>query len=162
LEQGLAADRASHLYGAGKGTGETGKERINTGALLRRLLRYLTPFRLPLIGALGLVVITALVQAAGPAVIARAIDVNIAGKDLRGLTLSMLLLLGIYIIGLLAQAGHGYLIGTVRQEVLAQLRAHIFDKVQTLPLAFFDQNKPANLISRLVNDIHPLNQFLTH
>ena len=95
MEQRLAADRATHIYGAAKGTGGTGKERINSGALLRRLLRYLTPFRLPLLGALGLVVITALVQAAGPVVIARAIDVNIAGKDLRGLALSMLLLLGI-------------------------------------------------------------------
>jgi ATP-binding cassette, subfamily B, multidrug efflux pump len=161
MEQRLAADRATHLYGAAKGTGETGKERINTGALLRRLLRYLTPFRLPLIGALGLVVITALVQAAGPAVIARAIDVNIAGKDLRGLALSMLLLLGIYIIGLLAQAGQGYLIGTVGQQFLAQLRAQIFDKVQSLPLAFFDQNKAGDLMSRLVNDIQTINQLLS-
>src|SRR5260370_22261293 len=161
MEQRLAADRAPHLYGAAKGTGETGKERINTGALLRRLLRSLTPRRLPVIGALGLVVITALVQAAGPAVIARAIDVNIAGKDLRGLTLSMLLLLGIYIIGLLDQAGQGYLIGTVGQQFLAQLRAQIFDKVQSLPLAFFDQNKAGDLMSRLVNDIQTINQLLS-
>src|SRR5260221_8166533 len=128
MEQRLAADRATDIYGAAKGTGETGKERINTGALLRRLLRYLTPFRLPLLGALGLVVITALVQAAGPVVIARAIDVNIVGKDLRGLALSMLLLLGIYTIGLLPHAGQGYLIRRVGQARLAQLRAQSVHK----------------------------------
>lgn len=158
MNQRLAADQITHIYGSTKGTDE---KRLQSGALLRRLLRYLAPFRLQLLGALVLVIITALVQAIGPALIARAIDVNITNKDLQGLTQTMLLLLGIYIVGLVSQSSQSYLIGGVGQRFLAQLRVQIFDKIQSLPLAFFDQNKAGDLMSRLVNDIQTINQLLS-
>jgi ATP-binding cassette, subfamily B, multidrug efflux pump len=158
MNQRLAADQITHIYGSARGTGQ---ERIQSGALLRRLLRYLTPFRLQLIGALVLVIISALVQAIGPALIARAIDSNIIQKDYQGLTQTMLLLLGVYIVGLLSQSGQGYLIGWVGQRFLALLRIRIFEKIQSLPLAFFDQNKAGDLMSRLVNDIQTINQLLS-
>ena len=158
MNQRLAADQKTHIYGSERGTGQ---ERIQSGALLRRLLRYLTPFRLQLIGALVLVIISALVQAIGPALIARAIDLNIIQKDYQGLTQTMLLLLGVYIVGLLSQSGQGYLIGWVGQRFLALLRIRIFEKIQSLPLAFFDQNKAGDLMSRLVNDIQTINQLLS-
>jgi ABC-type multidrug transport system fused ATPase/permease subunit len=116
---------------------------------------------LQLIGALVLVIISALVQAIGPALIARAIDLNIIQKDYQGLTQTMLLLLGVYIVGLLSQSGQGYLIGWVGQRFLALLRIRIFEKIQSLPLAFFDQNKAGDLMSRLVNDIQTINQLLS-
>jgi ATP-binding cassette subfamily B multidrug efflux pump len=158
MNQRLAADQKTHIYGSARGTGQ---ERIQSGALLRRLLRYLTPFRLQLIVALVLVIISALVQAIGPALIARAIDLNIIQKDYQGLTQTMLLLLGVYIVGLLSQSGQGYLIGWVGQRFLALLRIRIFEKIQSLPLAFFDQNKAGDLMSRLVNDIQTINQLLS-
>jgi ATP-binding cassette subfamily B multidrug efflux pump len=158
MNQRVGADQIAHIYGSGRADG---RERIQSGALLLRLLRYLTPFRLQLMGALVLVIITALVQAIGPALIARAIDVNITQKDLQGLTMTMLLLLGVYLVGLASQSGQGYLIGLVGQRFLAQLRVQIFDKIQSLPLAFFDQNKAGDLMSRLVNDIQTINQLLS-
>ena len=158
MNQRVGADQIAHIYGSGRADG---RERIQSGALLLRLLRYLTPFRLQLMGALVLVIITALVQAIGPALIARAIDVNITQKDLQGLTKTMLLLLGVYLVGLVSQSGQGYLIGWVGQRFLAQLRVQIFDKIQSLPLAFFDQNKAGDLMSRLVNDIQTINQLLS-
>src|SRR5436190_19452943 len=158
MNQRVGADQIAHIYGSGR---VDGRERIQSGALLLRLLRYLTPFRLQLMGALVLVIISALVQALGPALIARAIDVNITQKDLPGLTETMLLLLGVYIIGLMAQSAQGYLIGWVGQRFLSQLRVDIFDKIQALPLAFFDQNKAGDLMSRLVNDIQTINQLLS-
>src|SRR5437867_5095682 len=80
MNQRVGADQIAHIYGSGR---VDGQERIQSGALLLRLLRYLTPFRLQLLGALVLVIITALVQAIGPALIARAIDVNITKRSSR-------------------------------------------------------------------------------
>jgi len=161
MDQRLAKDRAAHIYGSARGSGDTEDERINSGALLRRLLRYFTPFRSQLLGVLALLVVSALTQAAGPALIGRAIDVYIAGKDSPGLAQTMILLLGIYLAGLAAQASQSYLIGSIGQRFLAQLRTQIFDKVQSLSLAFFDQHKAGDLMSRLVNDIQVINQLLS-
>src|SRR5213083_2232053 len=158
MNQRVGADQIAHIYGSGR---VDGQERIQSGTLLLRLLRYLTPFRLQLLGALVLIIISALVQAIGPALIARAIDVNITQKDLQGLTMTMLLLLGVYVVGLASQSAQVYLIGWIGQRFLAQLRVQIFDKIQSLPLAFFDQNKAGDLMSRLVNDIQTINQLLS-
>lgn len=158
MKQRVDADQIAHLYGSGRADG---RERIRSGKLLLRLLRYLVPFRLQLLAALVLVVITALVQAIGPALIARAIDVNITHIDLPGLTQTMFLLLGVYVIGLMSQSGQGYSIGWVGQRFLSQLRVDIFDKIQSLPLVFFDQNKAGDVMSRLVNDIQTINQLLS-
>jgi len=158
MNQRVGADQIAHIYGSARADGQ---ERIQSGALLLRLLRYLTSFRLQLMGALVLVIITALVQAIGPALIARAIDVNITQKDIQGLTKTMLLLLGVYLVGLASQSGQVYLIGWIGQRFLAQLRVQIFDKIESLPLVFFDQNKAGDLMSRLVNDIQTINQLLS-
>src|SRR2546429_1589589 len=158
MNQRAGADQIAHIYGSGR---VDGRERIQSGALLLRLLRYLTPFRLQLLGALVLVIISALVQAIGPALIARAIDVNITQKDLQGLTKTMLLLLGVYVVGLASQSGQVYQIGLIGQRFLAQLRVQIFDKIRSLPLACCDQNKAGDLMSRLVNDIQTINQLLS-
>ena len=158
MNQRASTEQLDHIFGSGRADEQ---QRIQSGKLLLRLLRYLAPFRLQLLGALILIIITALVQALGPALIAHAIDVNITQKDLQGLTKTMFLLLGVYIVGLLSQSGQGYLIGWVGQRFISQLRVDIFDKIQSLPLAFFDQNKAGDLMSRLVNDIQTINQLLS-
>ena len=100
-----------------------------TGAVLRRLAGYLRPYRLSLLGVLALVIAGAAVQAVGPALIGRAIDASIANRDSAGLTRTMLLLLGAYATGYLAQTGQSYLMGQTGQRFLSDLRAAIFDKV---------------------------------
>ncbi len=135
--------------------------RVNTSAVLRRLLTYFAPFRIQLVGALILVILSAGTQAVGPALIGRAIDVYITGKNGVGLTQTMLLLLGVYVVGFASQFGQTSLIGSIGQRFLSALRTQIFDKVQTLSIAFFDQNKAGDLMSRLVNDIQVINQLLS-
>jgi ATP-binding cassette subfamily B protein len=51
--------------------------------------------------------------------------------------------------------------GTVGQNVLFKLRNTVFNKLQSLPVAFFNQNKAGDLISRINNDTDKLNQFFS-
>jgi ATP-binding cassette subfamily B protein len=45
--------------------------------------------------------------------------------------------------------------------VLFRLRNHVFSHIQSLPIAFFHQNKAGDLISRINNDTDKVNQFLS-
>ncbi len=47
------------------------------------------------------------------------------------------------------------------QRVLFNLRTNIFEKLQELPVAFFNANKAGDLISRINNDTDKLNQFFS-
>src|SRR6267142_4267581 len=49
----------------------------------------------------------------------------------------------------------------VGQRLLFALRNSVFVKLQELPLAFFNQNKAGDLISRINNDTDRLNQFFS-
>ena len=53
------------------------------------------------------------------------------------------------------------LMGGVGQRMLFTLRNAIFNKLQLLPVGFFNQNKAGDLISRINNDTDKLNQFFS-
>jgi ATP-binding cassette subfamily B protein len=95
----------------------------------------------------------------GPVIIARTVDRYIQGGNFQGVLASAALLLGIYLVGLLASYYQTLAMGTVGRTVLFNLRNALFTKLQSLPLVFFNQNKAGDLISRINNDTDKLNQF---
>src|SRR2546427_9010200 len=137
MAQRITTDKV-HVYGPTSGASNSNEKRTSSGAVLKRLLPYLAPFRLQLSFACVLVIVTALVQAAGPALIGQAIDFYIVGKDQNGLARRMLLLLGIYIVGLVAQGGQTSLNSSIGQRFLSERRRQSFDKMEGLYNASFD------------------------
>jgi ATP-binding cassette subfamily B protein len=94
-----------------------------------------------------------------PVIIAHTIDTFIAQKDFGGVVQFSLLLLGIYILGAVANYVQVRTMGGVGRRVLFNLRNTIFKKLAELPVAFFNQNKAGDVISRINNDTEKLNQF---
>ncbi len=133
----------------------------NRGRVVRRLTAELRPFRALLLSALGFIGIGALAQAAGPYLVSRAIDHDIGGTNPRGLVLSMGLLLGVYATGAFAQRAQTTRVGTVAQELLAALRIKLFERLQVMPLSYFDRRPIGDVMSRLLSDVDTLNQFFS-
>lgn len=96
-----------------------------------------------------------------PFVIAKAVDGYIASKDLTGLGSLMWWLVGLCLVTIVAGYVQGTVMGTVSQRTLYRLREAVFGKLQNLPIAFFNQNKAGDLMSRVNNDTDKLNQFLS-
>ena len=133
----------------------------NRRATALRLVGELRPYGRQLSLALVLVAVGALSQAGGPWLIGRAIDRSILGEDPSGLFRTMALLFGVYVAGTLATRGQIRQVGTVGQSVLASLRERIFERLQRLPLRFFDRRPAGDLMSRVTNDVDTLNQLLS-
>ncbi len=68
--------------------------------------------------------------------------------------------MAIYVTGAIASYVQVITMGGVGRRVLFHLRNALFLKLQDLPVAFFNQNKAGDLISRLNNDTDKLNQFV--
>jgi ATP-binding cassette subfamily B protein len=136
------------------------KARNPKGALMR-LLRYLRPFRLQLSVVVVLVVISTLLSLIGPYLIGVAIDGFIATHDALGLLRISLLMLGIYVAGTIASMAAGRIMVSTAQRALRNLRKALFERLQTLPLSFFDKRPTGELMSRLTNDIDAINTALT-
>jgi ATP-binding cassette, subfamily B, multidrug efflux pump len=131
------------------------------GATTRRLLGELRPYSGKLVLVLGLVVLGAASQAGGPWLIGRAIDRYILRGDVSGLSRIMLVLLGVYVVGAIASRGQVYQVGSIGQSLLATMRTRIFDRLQHLPLGFFDRRPVGDLMSRVTNDVDTLNQLFS-
>src|SRR5665213_3354399 len=127
----------------------------------RKFLPLFATEKVPFIGAVAAIVFSSLATLVAPVVIVRTIDTDIRLKNMHGLLLSALVVMAIYAMGAVASYVQVLTMGGVGRRVLFHLRNALFLKLQGLPVAFFNQNKAGDLISRLNNDTDKLNQFVS-
>jgi ATP-binding cassette subfamily B multidrug efflux pump len=128
---------------------------------LVRLLEYIGPFEAPVLVVVGLVVVYTVLGLIGPYLMGVAIDRFITAKHLAGLAQVCVWMLVVYLLNNLFQAIAGWMMASVSQRTLKQLRRDLFTHLQTLPLSFFDRNPAGELMSRLTNDIDAINQTVS-
>jgi ATP-binding cassette subfamily B protein len=129
--------------------------------LLRRLLVYLRPYRLPVAGAVLLLLAGAALTLLAPALTQRALDVAIPRHDLGLLgTLAAIFAAGL-VLEFLAEYGQTLLTTQVGQRVMFDLRLQIFTHLQRLPIPFFDRNPVGRLMTRVTSDVETLNELFS-
>jgi ATP-binding cassette subfamily B protein len=137
------------------------QEKVSTLAALKKLLELIRHERRVLWLALIAILINSGVNLVGPLLIGHAIDKYVIPRDYHGVLVYTAILLGMYICGLVASYLQTILMGGVGQRMLYTLRNAIFNKLQLLPVAFFNQNKTGDLISRVNNDTDKINTFFS-
>ena len=111
--------------------------------------------------AIVAIVVNSAINLSAPLLIGYTIDNYITHKNMHGVYISAGILLGMYIVALGTSYLQTTLMGQVGQRLLFNLRNNIFNKLQELPIAFFNQNKAGDLISRINNDTDKLNAFFS-
>lgn len=131
------------------------------GRLMRRLATFVAPHWRPLALAVALLIGAALTELAPPLLVQQAIDGPISQGQLDGLWP----IFALYALSLVATFGlryvHNFLINSVGQTVMQELRVRLFRHVQRMSLSFFDRNPVGRLLTRITNDVDSLNEFLT-
>ena len=98
----------------------------------------------------------------GPWLIGRAVDA-MAGKgavDFTNLHLIVLMLAAAYAVGAALSFAQEWWIAGVAQRIVMLIRRSLFDRVQKLPLKFFDSRTHGELMSRLSNDVDNVSTML--
>jgi ATP-binding cassette subfamily B multidrug efflux pump len=169
------------MFGGGHFRGSLRDENVkaaDAGKTLRRLLIYFRPFWGLLAMVLVLIILSTLLRLAAPYLTGVAVDRFIDSAEQAGagrlewllpqaisrntgLAVTMLLLLGVYLLNWATTAGQFYLMTVTGQRVLMRMRTQIFERIQTLSLSFFDRHEAGDLMSRLVNDTQTINQVFT-
>ena len=127
----------------------------------RRLLGYMRRYRGTLVGVVWLVVITTGLEVAGPYLMGRAIDEYIAYSDLPGLFQIALLLTGVYVAMALTSWLQTFIMARVSQSSVRDLRQDLFNRLQVLPLRFFDRRASGDIMSRVTNDVDNISSVLS-
>jgi ATP-binding cassette, subfamily B, multidrug efflux pump len=129
--------------------------------LMRRLLRYVRPYRARVAIAVALLLTGALLELVGPWLTKVALDRAIPDRDQS----LLLLLAAAYFAALLASFGLAYfqavLTTWLGQRIMYDLRREIFAKLQRLPVAFYDRNPVGRLMTRVTSDVEVLNELFS-
>ena len=83
------------------------------------------------------------------------------GVDFGAVALVLMLVLALYVAGSLLSWLQGYLVNDVVQGTVYRMRAEVEDKINRLPLGYFDRQPRGELLSRVTNDIDNVSQSLT-
>jgi len=129
--------------------------------LMKRLLKYLKPYRLWIALAIILTIGISLATTIRPYLTRIAIDKYIVNKDGIGLRNIILILFGTLVIQGLLQYVMTYLTQWIGQRTIYDLRMQLFRHLQGLSMSFFDKNPVGRLVTRLTNDIEVLNEMFS-
>ncbi|MEP7321701.1 MAG: ABC transporter ATP-binding protein [Saprospiraceae bacterium] len=137
------------------------QEKVSSLKAVRKLLLLITEERTNLLLALLAILVNSGINLSGPFIIGHVIDTYVVPKNFNGVKFWAGILFGMYLIGFVASYMQSRMMGGVGQRMLFKLRNTIFNKLQELPVAFFNQNKAGDLISRVNNDTDKINQFFS-
>jgi len=136
-------------------------ENTETFAAIKKFVPILKGEQKNMLLALLALLINTVVSLIAPIIVGITIDTAIMHKEYSGIISASLLLFALFFIGFVASYFQTKLMGSVGQRLLFSLRNKVFVKLQDLPVAFFNQNKAGDLISRINNDTDKLNQFFS-
>ncbi len=136
-------------------------QKKSTVAALKKLLDLIHEEKRTLILAMIIIFINAGLSLLGPYLIGHTIDTYIQSKQYHGVIVFSAILLGMYMTAFVTNYLQMIMMGGVGQRMLFSLRNAVFNKLQELPVDFFNQNKVGDLISRINNDTDKLNQFFS-
>ena len=129
--------------------------------LMWRLLEYLRPYRVWVIVAFLLILLTSAARQAGPYLSKIAVDDHILPGDLAGLNRIVLVFVGLLVFQFLADVAQRMVTQMVGQWVMYDIRKAIFAHLQRLPIRFFDRTPIGRLMTRNTNDVDALNELFT-
>jgi ATP-binding cassette, subfamily B, multidrug efflux pump len=129
--------------------------------LIRRLWRYIRPYKRLFFFAMLLLPIQQAFGLAQPYLMKIGIDRYIAQGDLSGLQAVALLFLAAIVGETIMIFFHYYLTMAVAQRCLADLRVELFSHVQKLPMAYFDRNPVGRLLTRMTTDVDVLQEMFS-
>jgi ATP-binding cassette, subfamily B, bacterial len=137
------------------------QQKTSTLGAVKKLLQLITEERKNLLLALVAILTNSGLNLLGPFFIGYVIDKYIVQHNYHGVLVWAGILLGMYLVAFVASYLQTRLMGGVGQRMLFKLRNTVFNKLQELPVAFFNQNKAGDLISRVNYDTDRINQFFS-
>ncbi len=155
-----------HNHGKARGT-EKAKDFSGTFA---RLFRYLKPYYWSLLAVIIFAIASTIFSIIGPKILSKATDKLIAGIsakiqntggiDFTYINKILLLLLGLYLLSMLFNYVQSWITSGISQKVAYSLRKDIAEKIDRLPLSFFDKHASGDILSRITNDVDTIAQSL--
>ena len=133
----------------------------NLKKTISRLAAYLAKERLFIVVATVLAIVHTLSSLLASYMLRPIINKFIGGKDIAGLLTGIFAMALVYVVSVSTQLFQQRMMLTVSQKSLCRMRGELFEKLQTLPISYFDKNASGDIMSRFTNDVDAVGQMLS-
>lgn len=141
----------------------------NAGKTLKRIFCYMTEYKWQLIVVVLGISISAGAQIIGTSFLKSIIDEyirplsgNYNAELLQGFINTLLLMGGIYLLGVISAYVYSRIMVSVSTKTLYKIRAELFAKMETFPIKYFDTHTHGDLMSRFTNDTDTIREMLSN
>lgn len=149
--------------GRGPGAMKPGGKPKDMKRTLSRLWAYISADRGMLVLVFFCVILSTVSTLAGSYMLRPIINSIASGEgSMAGLLRLLLLMLGIYGVGIVSQYAQSRIMIGISQKALVKLRNELFEKVQHLPVRFYDTNNHGDIMSRFTNDVDAVGEMLNN
>lgn len=143
------------------GSSEMDRSQVSDRYLVQMLWQFVSPFWKQLALVFLMLIGVTVFSLMPPYLVQRAVDGPIQSGDLNGLVPYGVIYL-VTVIGLfLMRFGHTYLLQSVGQNALVNLRQALFEHILRQDMRFFNNTPVGQIVSRLSNDIEALTELLS-
>lgn len=126
-----------------------------------RLVSYLKKERVKIVLSLIFSVINTVSTLGASYMLRPLINRFISAGDLPGLLRGILFMALVYAVSVLTSFWQQRIMLSVSQKSLCRMRKDLYEKLEKLPIAYFDQNSPGDIMSRFTNDVDAVGQMLS-
>ncbi len=151
----------------GMGTGEKAK---NFKGTIKKLMKYLATYKIGLILVIVFAIGSTIFNIVGPKILGKAtteIFTGLVGKVSGGVGIDfdkvariLILLMCLYLTSAVFSFIQGYIMTGVSQKLTYRLRKEVSEKINRMPMNYFDTRMHGEVLSRVTNDIDTLSQSL--
>jgi ATP-binding cassette, subfamily B, bacterial len=135
-------------------------ERASAAAVWRETRKLMGPVRARYAAAAAAVIASTLITLSGPLLVRYAVDAGIKKDSTHALNVAALIFLGLALVKPFVVRAQTLFAATAGERFLHSLRVASFDKLQALPLGFFERERAGVLVSRLTSDVQSLNELV--
>ncbi|OUP65496.1 ABC transporter ATP-binding protein [Sellimonas sp.] len=154
-------------HGRPMGAGEKAKDFKGT---MKKLLKYIGRYKIAVVFVMIFAVGSTVFNIVGPKILGKAtteIFTGLVGKvsggkgiDFGKIGVILLTLMGLYVISALFSLVQGFIMTGVTQKLTYRMRKEISEKINRMPMNYFDTRTHGEVLSRITNDVDTLSQSL--
>ena len=127
---------------------------------VQKLLRYIGRYKAALVLVFVCLVVSSAASVMSSYLLKPIINDYIIPGDFPGLARMLALLLGAFLLSGVCSYAYARIMVHISQRTVAQLRQDLFDKLQSLPLRYFDTHQSGDLMSRFTNDMDTVSEMI--
>nr|WP_243158172.1 ABC transporter ATP-binding protein [Aminipila terrae] len=142
-----------------------GEKAKNFRSTMKTLMQYVKPFRIQVILVVIFAIASTVFTIVSPMILGEATDVVVKGIMGTGIDYGvlkgiMIILISLYMVSFGFSVLQSYIMAGVSQTITYRLRKEISEKLDKLPLTYFDGKTHGEILSRVTNDVETVNQSL--